>query len=90
MTTVLRSLRTWCATGCASAIRTREAGAPSDSAASIDDRRDRALGVGGDRVGDAVRGDVAEVEQERQRIGPRRDVRHRLGRLDDERRALAR
>jgi hypothetical protein len=36
MTTVLRSLRTRCATGCASAIRTRDAGAPSDSVASIE------------------------------------------------------
>ena len=36
------------------------------------DGRDRALDVGGDRVGDAVGADVAEVEQHRQRIGPRR------------------
>ena len=35
MTTVFRSLRTRWVTGCASAIRTRDAGAPSDSAASI-------------------------------------------------------
>jgi hypothetical protein len=37
-TMVLRSLRTWCATGCDSATRTREAGAPSDSAASTETR----------------------------------------------------
>src|SRR6185436_17507353 len=36
MTTVLRSLRTRCDTGWASAMRTRDAGRPSDSAASID------------------------------------------------------
>src|SRR5829696_5544009 len=36
ITTVLRSLRTRCETGCASATRTRDAGRPSDSAASID------------------------------------------------------
>src|SRR5580765_7444044 len=34
--TLLRSLRTWWATGCERAMRTREVGAPSDSAASTD------------------------------------------------------
>jgi hypothetical protein len=35
-TTEFRSLRTWCATGCASTMRTRDAGTPIDSYGSTD------------------------------------------------------
>ena len=61
-TTVLRSLRTRCATGCASAIRTREAGAPSDVRRFDGDRRDGALRVGREPSWRRLGADVAEVD----------------------------
>ena len=62
-------------------------GDPSDSAAST-----ATAAIGLDwvdalphRVGDTLAVDVAKVDQNRQRIGPRRDVSGRLARLDHER-----
>ena len=49
---------------------------------------DRAPRVRDHRVGHVVGRDVAEVEQQRERIGPRRGIRDRLARFDHERRPL--
>ena len=89
MTMVLRSLRTWWATGCDSAMRTRDAGR-AERFGRLDGDRARS---GSSRpppteLATLGRRDVAEIEQQRQRIRPRRRVGHRLVRLDDERRAL--
>ncbi len=85
----MRSLRTVWAIGSASLIRTRAIGTPIDSTRSTATPAMRPVRFGRDGVGDAFGADVAEVEKDGQRIGAGREVRNRLARLDDERRATA-
>ena len=87
--TLLRSLRTCARPARASVIRTRAIGTPIDSTRSTATPAMRLGSLGRDGVGDAVGADVAEVEQDGQRIGRVVEIRHRLARLDDERRASA-
>ena len=92
-TTVLRSLRTWCATGCGE--RDADArGRRAERLGGLDGHAgDRAALDRVERPGQLETSSLPTLRKSRstrQRIGPRRHVRHRLGRLDDERRALAR
>ena len=79
MTMVFRSLRIRCATGCASAIRTRDASAPLEPSEPLRSTRTRSGSCcrpppSWRRLGDHV----AEIEHDGERIGGRRDVRDRL------------
>ena len=78
----LRELRTRCCGGASRSTRTRATGAPSGAVARSTRRRHRRQRRRAGRASSTLGADVAQVDEDRERIGLAGQVRHRLGGFD--------